>query len=29
MEEAGVWEDPAARNRYLKAYAEYDRNKTR
>lgn len=29
MEEAGVWDDPVARNRYLKAYAEYDRNSTR
>jgi hypothetical protein len=29
MEEAGVWDDPVARNRYLKAYSEYDRNKTR
>lgn len=26
MEEAGVWEDPVLRNRYLKAYAEHDRN---
>jgi len=27
MEEAGVWDDPVARNKYLKAYAEYDRNR--
>ena len=26
MEEAGVWDDPVLRNKYLKAYAEYDRN---
>lgn len=25
MEELGVWDDPAQRNQYLKAYAEYDR----
>lgn len=25
MEEAGVWEDPKLRQRYLKAYAEYDK----
>ncbi|MEN9936045.1 MAG: hypothetical protein RLZZ387_2624 [Chloroflexota bacterium] len=25
MIEAGVWDDPVARNRYLKAYQEYDR----
>lgn len=25
MEEAGVWEDPVLRQRYLKSYAEYDR----
>lgn len=24
MEEAGVWEDPVTRNRYLKQYAKYD-----
>ena len=27
MEDAGVWDDPVARNKYLKAYAEYDRNR--
>lgn len=26
MEDAGVWEDPTLRQRYLKAYAEHDRN---
>lgn len=26
MEEAGVWDDPVLRNRYLKAYQEHDRN---
>lgn len=26
MEEAGVWDDPVLRNKYLKAYADYDRN---
>lgn len=26
MEEAGVWDDPVLRNRYLKAYAEYDQD---
>ena len=25
MEEAGVWEDPVLRNKYLKAYATYDK----
>lgn len=29
MIDAGVWDDPAARNRYLKAYQEYDRNSAR
>lgn len=28
MEEAGVWDDPVARQRYLKAYQEYDRANT-
>jgi hypothetical protein len=23
---AGVWDDPVLRNKYLKRYAEYDRN---
>lgn len=27
LEDAGVWDDPVARNKYLKAYAEYDRNR--
>jgi len=26
MEEAGVWQDPAAREKLLRRYAEYDRN---
>jgi hypothetical protein len=26
MEEAGVWEDPVLRNKYLKAYSNYDRD---
>jgi len=26
MEEAGVWEDPELRQKYLKSYADYDRN---
>jgi hypothetical protein len=29
MIEAGVWDDPQARKRYLKAYQEYDRNSAR
>lgn len=29
MIEAGVWDDPVARKRYLKAYQEYDRNSAR
>jgi hypothetical protein len=29
MVEAGVWDDPVARKRYLKAYQEYDRNTAR
>jgi hypothetical protein len=29
MIEAGVWDDPSARKRYLKAYQEYDRNSAR
>lgn len=28
MEEAGVWDDPAAREKMLRRYAEYDRNQT-
>lgn len=28
MIEAGVWDDPVARNRYLKAYQAYDRDNT-
>lgn len=28
MEDAGVWDDPVARQRYLKAYQEYDRANT-
>jgi hypothetical protein len=26
MIEAGIWDDPARRERQLKAYREYDRN---
>ena len=26
MIEAGVWDDPETRQRYLKQYADYDRN---
>lgn len=26
MEEAGVWDDPVLRNKYLRAYAEYDQD---
>jgi hypothetical protein len=29
MMDAGVWDDPVARKRYLKAYQEYDRNSAR
>jgi len=29
MVEAGVWDDPVARKRYLKAYQDYDRNTAR
>ena len=29
MIDAGVWDDPAARNRYLKAYQEYDKQSAR
>jgi hypothetical protein len=29
MIDAGVWDDPVARKRYLKAYQEYDRNSAR
>jgi hypothetical protein len=29
MMDAGVWEDPAARTRYLKAYQAYDKNSAR
>lgn len=29
MIDAGVWDDPVARKRYLKAYQEYDRNAAR
>ena len=29
MIDAGVWDDPVARTRYLKAYQEYDRNSAR
>lgn len=29
MIDAGVWDDPVARKRYLKAYQEYDRNTAR
>ena len=29
MLDAGVWDDPVARKRYLKAYQEYDRNSAR
>ena len=29
MIDAGVWDDPMARKRYLKAYQEYDRNSAR
>jgi hypothetical protein len=25
MQEAGVWDDPVLRNKYLKAYSDYDR----
>jgi hypothetical protein len=28
MIEAGVWDDPVARTRYLKAYQAYDRENT-
>jgi hypothetical protein len=25
MQEAGVWDDPVLRSRYIKRYAEYDK----
>lgn len=28
MEDVGAWDDPVKRARYIKAYAEYDRNNT-